>query len=191
MDYYSPSQVINFDSPRGGISLVTEKGVLTTSRLLVQKAIQSDSGLYTCTPSTANAASVRVHILSGKWFELDDYVEWNGVLEHRFHLFVRRTSGRDAPRTVDEAQQPGFVDNPVLLPGHPHLSELSMALPPNNRHFNRSRDRWPYIATGTKDVKFVSRWVRIEAIWVRKIAMKMYIIYTEGPGRITSSDRKF
>ena len=40
-------QTINFDSPRGGISLVTEKGVLTTSRLLVQKAIPSDSGEIT------------------------------------------------------------------------------------------------------------------------------------------------
>ncbi|XP_058447579.1 zwei Ig domain protein zig-8-like isoform X2 [Malaya genurostris] len=55
---------INFDSPRGGISLVTEKGVLTSSRLLVQKAIASDSGLYTCEPSNANPASVRVHILN-------------------------------------------------------------------------------------------------------------------------------
>ncbi|XP_050087094.1 zwei Ig domain protein zig-8-like isoform X2 [Anopheles aquasalis] len=55
---------INFDSPRGGISLVTEKGILTTSRLLVQKAIASDSGQYTCEPSNANPASVRVHILN-------------------------------------------------------------------------------------------------------------------------------
>ncbi|KYB29210.1 Neurotrimin-like Protein [Tribolium castaneum] len=60
------AQVINFDSPRGGISLVTEKGQVTTSRLLIQKAVQSDSGLYTCTPSNANAASVRVHILNGE-----------------------------------------------------------------------------------------------------------------------------
>ncbi|XP_067641995.1 kin of IRRE-like protein 1 [Eurosta solidaginis] len=59
-------EVINFDSPRGGISLVTEKGVLTTSRLLVQKAIQQDSGLYTCTPSNANPTSVRVHIVDGE-----------------------------------------------------------------------------------------------------------------------------
>ncbi|XP_031625867.1 zwei Ig domain protein zig-8 [Contarinia nasturtii] len=58
------SEVINFDSPRGGISLVTEKGRLTTSRLLVQKAIQSDSGMYTCAPSNANPISVRVHILN-------------------------------------------------------------------------------------------------------------------------------
>uniref|UniRef100_A0A6P7G5B3 Vascular endothelial growth factor receptor 2-like n=1 Tax=Diabrotica virgifera virgifera TaxID=50390 RepID=A0A6P7G5B3_DIAVI len=61
------SEVINFDSPRGGISLVTEKGFITTSRLLIQKAGQSDSGLYTCTPSNANTASVRVHILNGKY----------------------------------------------------------------------------------------------------------------------------
>uniref|UniRef100_A0A1A9UV09 Ig-like domain-containing protein n=1 Tax=Glossina austeni TaxID=7395 RepID=A0A1A9UV09_GLOAU len=59
-------QVINFDSPRGGISLVTEKGILTTSRLLVQKAIQSDSGFYTCTPSNANPTTVRVHIVDGE-----------------------------------------------------------------------------------------------------------------------------
>ncbi|XP_041674980.1 zwei Ig domain protein zig-8 [Drosophila eugracilis] len=59
-------EIINFDSPRGGISLVTEKGVLTTSRLLVQKAISQDSGLYTCTPSNANPTSVRVHIVDGE-----------------------------------------------------------------------------------------------------------------------------
>ncbi|KAJ6635325.1 Zwei Ig domain protein zig-8 [Pseudolycoriella hygida] len=59
-------EVINFDSPRGGISLVTEKGRLTTSRLLVQKAIQSDSGTYTCAPSNANPTTIRVHILNGE-----------------------------------------------------------------------------------------------------------------------------
>ncbi|KAJ8938306.1 hypothetical protein NQ314_011537 [Rhamnusium bicolor] len=64
------SEVINFDSPRGGISLVTEKGFITTSRLLIQKAGQGDSGLYTCTPSNANSASVRVHILNGEYFIL-------------------------------------------------------------------------------------------------------------------------
>jgi hypothetical protein len=66
MDVLDCCQVINFDSPRGGISLVTEKGPVTTSRLLIQKAIPSDTGLYTCDPSNANPASVRVHILNGK-----------------------------------------------------------------------------------------------------------------------------
>ncbi|KAJ8669563.1 hypothetical protein QAD02_000822, partial [Eretmocerus hayati] len=57
-------QAINFDSTRGGISLVTEKGPVTSSRLLIQKAIQKDSGLYTCSPSNAHPNSVRVHILN-------------------------------------------------------------------------------------------------------------------------------
>nr|CAD7567457.1 unnamed protein product [Timema californicum] len=61
-----PFRVINFDSPRGGISLVTEKGPVTTSRLLIQKAIPTDTGLYTCDPSNANPASVTVHILNGE-----------------------------------------------------------------------------------------------------------------------------
>ncbi|KAL1139333.1 hypothetical protein AAG570_006319 [Ranatra chinensis] len=59
-------QVINFDSPRGGVSLVTEKGSVTTSRLLIQKAIPTDSGIYTCDPSNANTATIRVHILNGE-----------------------------------------------------------------------------------------------------------------------------
>jgi len=59
-------QAINFDSPRGGISLVTEKGPVTSSRLLIQKAIDRDSGLYTCSPNNTHPNSVRVHIVNGK-----------------------------------------------------------------------------------------------------------------------------
>lgn len=61
------SQPINFDSPRGGISLVTEKGSTTSSKLLIQKASSSDTGFYSCDPSNANSATVRVHILNGWW----------------------------------------------------------------------------------------------------------------------------
>ncbi|KAL2730901.1 zwei Ig domain protein zig-8-like isoform X1, partial [Vespula squamosa] len=57
-------QAINFDSPRGGISLITEKGPVTSSRLLIQKAIQEDSGLYTCSPNNTHPNSVRVHIVN-------------------------------------------------------------------------------------------------------------------------------
>uniref|UniRef100_A0A1B6CV50 Ig-like domain-containing protein n=1 Tax=Clastoptera arizonana TaxID=38151 RepID=A0A1B6CV50_9HEMI len=59
-------QVINFDSPRGGISLVTVKGTVTTSRLLIQKAVLSDNGLYTCDPSNVESANITVHILNGE-----------------------------------------------------------------------------------------------------------------------------
>ncbi|KAG7204380.1 hypothetical protein KM043_004824 [Ampulex compressa] len=55
---------INFDSPRGGISLVTEKGAVTSSRLLIQKAIDGDSGLYTCSPTNTHPSSLRVHIVN-------------------------------------------------------------------------------------------------------------------------------
>ncbi|CAK9804387.1 Zwei Ig domain protein zig-8 [Anthophora plagiata] len=58
------TEVINFDSPRGGISLVTEKGPETTSRLMIQKAVPSDSGIYTCEPSNANPSSIKVHVVN-------------------------------------------------------------------------------------------------------------------------------
>ncbi|XP_074114075.1 uncharacterized protein LOC141537134 [Cotesia typhae] len=57
------SEDINFDSPRGGISLVTEKGRETSSRLMIQNAVPADSGLYTCKPSNANPGSIRVHVV--------------------------------------------------------------------------------------------------------------------------------
>jgi hypothetical protein len=65
--WYHGASVVDFDSPRGGISLETEKTESgTTSKLLVTKAALSDSGNYTCVPSNANPASVWVHVLNGK-----------------------------------------------------------------------------------------------------------------------------
>ncbi|XP_043283589.1 lachesin-like isoform X4 [Venturia canescens] len=59
--------VVDFDSPRGGVSLETEKTESgTTSKLLVTQARSSDSGNYTCVPSNANPASVIVHVLNGE-----------------------------------------------------------------------------------------------------------------------------
>lgn len=59
-------QEINYDSPRGGVSVITEKGDITVSYLLVQRARDSDSGKYTCNPSNANPKTVTVHVLNGK-----------------------------------------------------------------------------------------------------------------------------
>ncbi|XP_023037033.2 hemicentin-2 [Drosophila willistoni] len=59
------NQEINYDSPRGGVSVITEKGDITTSYLLIQRAQISDSGIYSCSPSNANSKSVAVHILNG------------------------------------------------------------------------------------------------------------------------------
>lgn len=65
--WFHAAAVVDFDSPRGGISLETEKTESgTTSKLLITKAALTDSGNYTCVPSNANPASVWVHVLNGQ-----------------------------------------------------------------------------------------------------------------------------
>lgn len=59
-------QIISYDSTRGGVSVLTEKGDSTKSFLLVQQAKSSDSGQYTCNPSNAQPKSITVHVLNGK-----------------------------------------------------------------------------------------------------------------------------
>lgn len=44
---------------------MTEKGAVTRSRLLIQKADRADNGVYSCDPTTAAAATIHVHILNG------------------------------------------------------------------------------------------------------------------------------
>uniref|UniRef100_A0A182P4J1 Ig-like domain-containing protein n=1 Tax=Anopheles epiroticus TaxID=199890 RepID=A0A182P4J1_9DIPT len=60
-------KIISYDSPRGGVSVITEKGDTTTSFLLIQNARPSDSGQYTCNPSNAKSKSVTVHVLNGEY----------------------------------------------------------------------------------------------------------------------------
>ncbi|XP_076763051.1 zwei Ig domain protein zig-8 [Xylocopa sonorina] len=65
--WYYNENVLSYDSPRGGVSVITEKGTdVTTSWLLIQTAQPSDSGEYRCTPSNANTASIKVHVLNGE-----------------------------------------------------------------------------------------------------------------------------
>ncbi|XP_037896176.1 putative mediator of RNA polymerase II transcription subunit 26 isoform X2 [Glossina fuscipes] len=59
--------IINYDSPRGGVSVVTIKGETTTSFLLIKSARPSDSGHYQCNPSNAKPKSVTVHVLNGEF----------------------------------------------------------------------------------------------------------------------------
>lgn len=74
-------QEINYDSPRGGVSVITEKGDITVSYLLVQRARDSDSGKYTCNPSNANPKTVTVHVLNGKSSKHSFLFHWT-IYEH-------------------------------------------------------------------------------------------------------------
>ena len=58
--------MISYESGRGDISVTTERGAEPSSHLVVRRARPSDSGLYTCAPSNAQATRTRVHVLHGE-----------------------------------------------------------------------------------------------------------------------------
>lgn len=81
-------QVLNYDY--GGISIETRKGELTTSHLLIQNADETNSGKYSCSPSNAIVASIRVHVLNGKCKQSLSsisfvYLLWNFLFSKTFH----------------------------------------------------------------------------------------------------------
>lgn len=76
---------INYDSPRGGVSVITEKGDVTISFLLIQRAKDTDSGKYTCNPSNANPKTVVVHVLNG---EYPAAMQHGGQLQLEYPVFV-------------------------------------------------------------------------------------------------------
>lgn len=59
--------MISYDSPRGGVSVLTVKDEKTTSFLLIKNAKPSDSGHYQCNPANSIPKNVTVHILNGKY----------------------------------------------------------------------------------------------------------------------------
>ncbi|XP_066603822.1 irregular chiasm C-roughest protein-like [Prorops nasuta] len=65
--WYHAGSLIDFDGPRGGVSLETEKAKDgTTSKLLITRAMLNDSGNYTCVSSKVAPANVMVHVLNGE-----------------------------------------------------------------------------------------------------------------------------
>lgn len=64
--WYHNQEPISYNSARGGISQITEKGDTTASFLLVQPARLTDSGSYSCQPSVGNLHSVTVHVIRSK-----------------------------------------------------------------------------------------------------------------------------
>jgi hypothetical protein len=57
--------MVDFNSPRGGISMETTKTETgTTSKLIITKASTIDGGNYTCVPNNARMATVSVNIVN-------------------------------------------------------------------------------------------------------------------------------
>ncbi|XP_050704083.1 kin of IRRE-like protein 1 [Eriocheir sinensis] len=65
--WFRNAQELDYDSPRGGVSIEIEKTPLrTTSKLFLTRATKADSGNYTCAPKFADAASLMVHVVNGE-----------------------------------------------------------------------------------------------------------------------------
>lgn len=65
--WYHGEEVVPYDSAGGRIEVFTSKGRETTSNLVIKKAGPSDSGNYTCKPSIAREASIKVHVLESEF----------------------------------------------------------------------------------------------------------------------------
>jgi hypothetical protein len=74
--WYRGKSVVAYDSEDGRVQVLTEKGRETRSHLVIHKASPLDSGNYTCKPSIARAASIKVHVLES---EFPDALHESGV----------------------------------------------------------------------------------------------------------------
>merc|ERR1712032_268439 len=59
------NSLISFRGPRPGVSIIIDKGDITTAQLLIMSARSSDSGVYTCVPDNAPSTNVTLHVLTG------------------------------------------------------------------------------------------------------------------------------
>ena len=96
-------QEIGFDSPRGGVSVVIEKGIdKTNSHLLIQRATSKDSGTYRCSPTNTVQAEIKIHVLKGSYaFHLKEKSSFlNGIMisitQHNAFFFIFLGKNPDA-----------------------------------------------------------------------------------------------
>ncbi|CAG0885202.1 unnamed protein product, partial [Darwinula stevensoni] len=67
IQWFHNQEEINYDSPRGGVSVVTEKGLTgTRSSLILLEATPKDSGNFSCLPAWGDPASLYLHVLHDK-----------------------------------------------------------------------------------------------------------------------------
>ncbi|KAK6643261.1 hypothetical protein RUM43_004766 [Polyplax serrata] len=64
--WYHNERMINYDTTRGGVTVSTEPGLKTHSRLIINSASTSDSGNYTCRASNTEADTIYVFVTKGE-----------------------------------------------------------------------------------------------------------------------------
>ncbi|XP_042218864.1 zwei Ig domain protein zig-8-like [Homarus americanus] len=64
--WYHNNKVINYDNRDSRVSVITDRGSVTKTVLLIHDAHDAATGTYTCVPSLSATASVRIHILNGE-----------------------------------------------------------------------------------------------------------------------------
>jgi len=84
--WYKGESVVAYDSENGRVEVITKKGRETThSHLVIYKASPLDSGNYTCKPSIARSASIKVHVLES---EFPDALHESGVSSAWSNSFI-------------------------------------------------------------------------------------------------------
>ncbi|XP_064088261.1 uncharacterized protein LOC135202714 [Macrobrachium nipponense] len=64
--WYHNNKIINYDNRDSRVSVITDRGVVTKTILLIHDAHDAATGTYSCIPSPSAVASVRIHILNGE-----------------------------------------------------------------------------------------------------------------------------
>ncbi|XP_064103361.1 uncharacterized protein LOC135213310 [Macrobrachium nipponense] len=65
--WYHDKNLIDYNSPRGGVNLKIDRGRgETTTKLVVSSVGPGDSGIYSCVPQGSHPASVLVHVQKGE-----------------------------------------------------------------------------------------------------------------------------
>lgn len=63
--WYHNDRMINYDTARGGVTVSTEPGPKTHSRLVVNHATHADSGNYSCRASNTEQDTIYVYVSKG------------------------------------------------------------------------------------------------------------------------------
>lgn len=72
--WYHNDRMINYDTERGGVTVSTEPGPSTHSRLVVNQAKLTDSGNYTCRAPNTEQDTIYVFVSKGKLILVLSYI---------------------------------------------------------------------------------------------------------------------